>query len=186
MLTCSSTATRQTAVRDVCVRNIKNMITGNQKILYNAIGAIQIIFSASLLFTILFYLPGYEGTVVIPEWIRSLTTNTLLMVSGIGILMRKKLLFLCSFCVYPMLILRRFDLVYVHIRSEKVGDDLDALYKAIIVDSLFQIVCAFLLISIMLFLFQGKCLSEFKNVTKNVALIYMAAGSLVYMLFFRI
>jgi hypothetical protein len=162
------------------------MITGNQKFLYSVIGTFQIIISAVLLFLFLFYLPRTDGTLVIDEWIRSLTMNTLLMISGFGILLRKKYLFLSSFCVYPMIILRRFDYIYLHFKSERIGSDMEVLHKAIITDSLFQIVCASLLISIMLFLLRDKFLSKFKDVTKKMAAINMAVGFLVYTMFFRL
>jgi hypothetical protein len=162
------------------------MFTGNQKFLYSTIGTLQIIISAVLLFLFLIYLPGTEGTLVIKEWIRSLAMNTLLMISGIGILLRKKNLFLSSFCVYPIIILRRFDYIYLHFRSERIGSDMEVLHKAIITDSLFQIVCASLLISIMLLLLRDQFLSKFKDVTKKAAVINMAVGFLVYTMFFRL
>ena len=131
-----------------------------------------------------YYLPGAEGTVVIPEWLRSLSMNAFLMISGIGILFRKKFLFLSAFLVYPMLILRRFDLIYFHIRAEKHGADLAPLYKAIALNSIFQVLCAALLLYVMLYLLRDNVLSKFHGVTKKAAFINMAVGVCAYMLFF--
>ena len=162
------------------------MMSQKETTLYKAIGTIQILFSASLLFVFLYYSPQVQGTVVVPELLRNLIIYALFLASGIGIVFQKKYLFLSSFVVYPILILRRVDWIYLHLRTEKIGEGIDHLYKAIIWNSLFQLIFAALFIYILMFLLHNKVLSKFSGVSKKITLINIVAGSIAYIMFFRL
>ena len=154
-----------------------------QKILLKIIGYLHIVLALCYMIAVIIIIPFIEGTIVFPELFQRLVYCILFVLSGVGIILQRKKLFMLTFYPYTFLILDRIVNMYSILKAEKVGPYLDKLYAAIYSELIITILILCFYFSVILFMVKREILVHFQIYNKKEIGRQLLIALIIYFIF---